>query len=226
MFLSHPDLQNSDNAYHNHFHTSEAIISGAYLAKAEFDNSSHYGPILLFAMMGHDIAHNGGNNTYDYELEIKAVSSMEKFVSENPQIEKFWNKNFAKEYGSWENFSDTVSGIILNTDFKTGPRENSSNYKHGNSITQLKMLANEADILPSCISTLGPERGVMLGVEQNNPAVGSWKAREFFLDKLAVYASEASTKLEIPRHIKAQIKSIQSIGHDELEKTLTRQSIK
>jgi hypothetical protein len=211
IFSRHPDLnrQNIINDYHNYLHSGEAILSSSILVKNEFTKieNKNIGPILLFSMMCHDIAHNGTHNTSDYELEIKAVNSMNQFVNDNPQILEFWNNNLAKEYGTWSNFSKTVEKIILGTDFKIGPKENSKQYIQNPNlkINQLQMLANESDILPSCLSSLGPERGIKLAKEQKNPNVGTWKARQFFLQNLVIYCSNASQHLGIQAHIEKQL---------------------
>ncbi len=52
-------------------------------------------------MLSHDIAHNGGHNTYDYELEQKAVLSMKDYVKSRPEMMKLWENKLESTYGSW-----------------------------------------------------------------------------------------------------------------------------
>lgn len=221
MASNHPDLIHSANPYHNHFHSADAIISASFLANAEFsiDELKNNGELLLFSMMFHDIAHNGGHNTFDYELEQAAVNSMNEFFNSNPHLLVFWNNKLKEIYGDWSNFSQQVASIILYTDFKNGPVINLKNYEEQSiDINRIRLLANEADILSSCTSVLGPKLGLLLAKEQNNPKLGTWKGRELFLSKLVKIGSLASKKFELQQHINMQIEIMQSIGVDELDK--------
>ena len=130
MFAEHPDLKNSDNAYHNHLHAADAVTCASILAKEEFNNKEIKinGPLMLFSMLCHDIAHTGENNQFDYQLEKEAVSSMQNFINNNPELKNYWNKNIKDDFGSWEKFSNAVETIILGTDFKNGPQENYKTY--------------------------------------------------------------------------------------------------
>lgn len=219
LFLNHPDLRHSTNEYHNEYHTAEAVISASYLARQEFDKitMTHSAPILLFSMLCHDIAHTGQSNTQHYELEKKAIHSLDEYVKTNPEIKEYWNEHLEKDYGNWNNFSKIIESVILNTDFEVGPKENAKNYQLGETFSQIKMLSNEADILPSCLAEFGPERAVMLAHEQSDPSVGSWRSREFFLENLVTYKSNASKRLEIDTHIQAQLDVIKFNGIEFLE---------
>lgn len=217
-FAQHPDLQHSTLAYHNHFHSAEAVLSGAHLAALEFGDNSVYSPILMFAMLCHDIAHTGKTNSYDYELETQAVSAMREFI--NTDMQQFWTEHMQSTHGTLKNLLNTVETIVLGTDFKNGPKLNQSNYRlntHNNPLHQLCMLANEADILPSIILDTGVPRGHWVAEEANNVAVGSWKGRMFFLSQLAVCESHASKSMGLQEHIDAQVAAIGTLGAEFLD---------
>ncbi len=217
---NHPDLIYSHNKYHNHLHASDAIISASHLALEEFSPESLKinGGLLLFSMMFHDIAHNGGHNHFDYELEQAAVDSMKQYINDNQHLLVYWDNKLKEIYGDWSNFSEKVETVILGTDFKNGPKINLQNYKENPiDINRVRLLANEADILPSCISILGPKLGLLLSEELNNPIVGTWQGREFFIRELAKLGSEASKKFEIQKHVNKQLEVIHSIGINELD---------
>lgn len=218
MFAQHPDLQHSDLAYHNHFHSAEAVLSAAHLAALEFGDNSVYAPVLMFAMLCHDIAHTGKTNTYDYELETQAVAAMRAFI--DPEMAEFWRLHLESQHGTLKNLLNTVETIVLGTDFKNGPKLNRNNYRlnaQNNPLHQLCMLANEADILPSIILESGVPRGHWVAEETNTPAVGSWKGRVFFLSQLAVCESQASKTLGLQEHIDAQVAAIGALGADFLD---------
>jgi hypothetical protein len=218
---NHPDLIHSDNKYHNHLHASDAIISASFLAKEEFtaDSLKINGALLLFSMMFHDIAHNGGHNHFDYELEQAAVDSMNEYINDNQHLLVYWNNKLKKTYGDWATFSKTVESVILGTDFKNGPAVNLKNYNEQPiDVNKVRLLANEADILPSCTSILGPKLGLLLSEELNKPVVGTWQGREFFISKLAKLGSMASRKLEIQQHVDRQLEIINIIGIAELDR--------
>lgn len=218
MFAQHPDLQHSTLAYHNHFHSAEAVLSSAHLAQLEFGNNSVYAPVLMFAMLCHDIAHTGKTNAYDYELETQAVKAMREFI--DPEMEQFWNEHLQSTQGTLKNFLNTIETIVLGTDFKNGPKHNQRNYQlnaQHNPLHQLCMLANEADILPSIILETGVPRGHWVGEETNNGMVGSWKGRLFFLSQLAVCESHASKTLGLQEHIDAQVAAIGALGAEFLD---------
>jgi hypothetical protein len=220
-FANHPDLIHSDNKYHNHLHSADAIISSSFLAKEEFSNDDlkNNGALLIFSMMCHDIAHNGGHNNFDYELEKAAVKSMNDYMQSHQELLKYWNHNLINKYGSWEWFSNKVESVILGTDFKNGPKMNLLNYKKQQiDMNRIHLLANEADILPSCTSKLGPKLGLLLALEQNNPNIGTWKSRELFISKLVNLGSIASEKIGIKEHIAKQIQIMHSIGIEELDR--------
>lgn len=234
------DLQFSSNAYHNQFHSAEAVLSSAYLIKAEFnsklnlsDTLQYYAPILLFSMLCHDIEHNGSHNTYPYELEQKAIQAIKQCYESTSPIQHVWN-NLAPFYGQWNDFVAIIETIILGTDFKFGPIENSKNYQlikdnsFNNSLENLnriKMLANEADILLSVLSPTGIVRGILLAEEQKQPQICSWAGRLFFLNKLVTYTSQASLDLGVQEHIEQQIQYMQSITTDALEKMTEEQGL-
>ncbi len=220
MMSQFPDLVKSHNPYHNHFHTADVVTSASFLAEEEFKGGKlkEYGPILLFSMLCHDISHTGKNNEFDYHLEKQAVQSMNDYVLNHFEMISFWNNKVSKDFGEWSDFSSKVEAIILGTDFKNGPKINLENYKNNSSyLSRLKLLANEADILPSCISSLGPKLGVELGLEQKNPRVGSWVGREFFMKELAKFGSEASYNLGVMDHVNSQLKIISKYGATKLD---------
>ena len=218
MFTQHPDLQHSDLAYHNHFHSAEAVVSAAHLALLEFGDNSVYAPILMFSMLCHDIAHTGKTNAYDYELETQAVNAMRAFIG--PEMQQFWIEHLQSTHGTLKNFLNTVETVVLGTDFKNGPKLNQNNYRlnaHNNPLHQMCMLANEADILPSIILQTGVLRGHWVAEESNTPAVGSWKGRMFFLGQLAVCESQASKAMGLQNHIDAQVAAIGALGAEFLD---------
>lgn len=221
MMSSHPDLVGSSNSYHNQVHAADAVISASHLAKAEFsgDALKQNGSVLLFSMLCHDIAHSGGSNQHAYELEQKAVVSMKDYVNDNPHMKNFWDANLSKKFGDWDTFSSKVEQIILGTDFQHGPKQNLQDYNDlGTDMAKLKLLANEADILPSCTSKLGPDLGKALAEEAKNPGVGSWKGREFFLGNLAKFGSQAAKEIGIIDHIQSQLGVIKKHGAESLDK--------
>lgn len=218
MFAQHPDLQHSELAYHNNFHSAEAVVSAAHLASLEFGENTVYAPVLMFSMLCHDIAHTGKTNTYDYELETQAVNAMRAFLG--PDMQQFWNQHLQSTQGTLKNFLNTVETIVLGTDFKNGPKLNQNNYRlnaQNNPLHQLCMLANEADILPSIILETGVPRGHWVAEEANNPAVGSWKGRMFFLSQLAVCESQASKAMGLQEHIDEQVAAIGALGAEFLD---------
>lgn len=219
-FCNHPDLIQSSNAYHNHLHSADAIISASFLAKEEFSSQELKvnGSLLLFAMMCHDIAHNGGHNNFEYELEIAAVNSMNNYVIIHPELLNYWNNNLKDAYGEWHTFSQKLESVILGTDFKNGPITNLKNYEQNPiNINKVRLLATEADILPSCTSTLGPALGLLLAQEQNNPNIGTWQGREFFIKNLVKFGTLASKRCGIQEHIDIQIEVINTIGVEKLD---------
>lgn len=223
--IENKDLKN-ENAYHNQKHTAEAVLSASYLLKNELTGNSltKNGPLLLFSMLFHDVGHNGKNNTFDSELELVAVNSMEQFISKNESLKNFWKKKLEKEYGTLDSFVLKSKEIILGTEFLNGPKNNALNYNERDILNQLKMLANEADVLPSCLSKLGPQRGLLLAQEQNNESLGSWNSRLYFLEKLVTYKSKASEKLEIQKHIDYQIEEIKQLNPLKLDKAVKHTS--
>lgn len=237
LFVEHlKDLQFSPNSYHNQFHSAEAVLSAAYLIKSEFNSSTtlqYYAPILLFSMLCHDIEHNGSHNTYPYELEQKAVYAIKQCYEKTSQIQYVWDK-LIPLYGLWNQFLPIVEHIILGTDFKSGPIENSKNYQliehnnfnnHTDNLKRLNMLANEADILLSVLSPTGIARGILLAEEQNQTQISSWAGRLFFLEKLVTYTSQASKQLDIQENIEQQIQNIKTITVDCLEKMNIEQGV-
>lgn len=211
--LSHHPEINSINAYHNQYHSAEAIMSAAYLLQEEFDSEtcSKVGPILLLAMMFHDVGHNGKHNTFPYELETIAYHSLSDYVERNNYLLDYWTEHLSPTYGDWKTFKHILKEIILGTDFVHGIKPNSLNYKTNNDsfhLSQLKVLANEADTLASCILDLGYERGERLATEWNNTNINSNENRIKFLSSVK-YTSDASYLLGINEHILEQIQQLQ-----------------
>lgn len=223
MFIKDKNLLKNENAYHNEIHAADAVICAATLLKEEFslEELKTNGPILLLAMLFHDISHNGKNNEYDYQLEQEAIKTLNLFINKNLNLNIFWEKKLKINYGELKEFFGYINEIILGTDFKNGPIENIKNYNNNNNglikINKLKMLANEADILPSCISSLGPELGLKLAKEQHNVNISSWKHREYFLEKLAIFGSNASNRIGIQSHIDNQLKTIKQYSSNILD---------
>lgn len=221
MMTSHPDLVVSSNSYHNQVHAADSVLAASHLAKAEFsgDSLKQNGSVLLFSMLCHDIAHPGGRNQHAYELEQKAVASMKDYVNDNSHMKTFWDENLSKKFGDWDTFSSKVEQIILGTDFQNGPKQNLQDYNEfGTDLDKLKLLANESDILPSCTSKLGPNLGKAFAEETKTPGDGTWKGREFFLENLVTFGSEAAKKIGIIDHIQDQLKVIKEYGAESLDK--------
>lgn len=207
-----PDLNFSSNAYHNHIHSAEVIFSSAILIKEEFKESeyTHYAPYLLFAMMCHDINHNGSHNQFPYELENLAIQSVKKALNQEIFI-NYWNHYLQNEFGSFTRFQKRIERIILGTDFKFGIEKNIVSYQKNiknNPFVRLNTLANEADILVSIIHSFGQEKGSLLSIEQNNPQVATKEGQLFFLKHLARYVSNASKSLQINNYILKQIEAL------------------
>lgn len=204
-----PDLQYSQNAYHNQIHSAEAVFASAILLKEEFNEKelSHYAPYLVFAMMLHDIEHNGGHNTKPYELEKLAVNTMKKVLhSEN--VKTYYNTYLKAEFGSLLRFERRIARIILGTEFKVGVAKNIKAYMNNdnnNNFTKLNMLANEADIFLSVRADFGIDKGQLLAIEQNQPNIATEQGRLFFLEHLVNYVSDASQKLGMQTYLKQEI---------------------
>lgn len=211
ILASQPELI-SNNAYHNQYHSAEAIMSAAYLLTEEFDEEtcSKVGPILLLAMMFHDVGHTGKHNSFPYELETISYNHFVNCVEKNSYLPDYWEEHLKPIYGEWTEFKNILKEIILGTDFSHGIIPNSIDYKKNNNsfyLTQLKVLANEADTLASCLLALGYERGERLAIEWNNPSINSNENRVKFLTSVK-YTSDASYILGIPEHIKEQINNL------------------
>lgn len=203
------DLQTSPNAYHNQIHSAEAIFSSAILLKEEFNEQQlqQYAPYLVFAMMLHDIEHNGGNNIKPYELEKLAVNSMKKVLNSN-EVKNYYNTHLAQNFGNLLRFERRIERIILGTEFKVGVAKNVKAYQNNldnNPFVKLNTLANEADIFVSIRHDLGIEKGELLALEQNQPNLASNQGRLFFLEHLVHYVSNASKKLGIEQYLQEQI---------------------
>lgn len=216
------DLQFSPNAYHNQVHSAEAIFSAAILLKEEFEPNEIpiYAPYLLFAMMCHDIQHNGGHNTTPYELEKMAVNAMKKVLNQDC-VKLYWQNHFMQNFGKICHFQRKVERIILGTEFNVGVGKNVVAYlanKNNNHFVKLNMLANEADIFVSIMNNIGQEKGQLLSVEQNQPQLASSQSRLYFLENLAHYVSKASQKLAIEQYLNHQI--------NELKNSLSIYSVK
>lgn len=209
------DLQFSPNDYHNQIHSAEAIFSSAILIKEELTKEEifYFAPYLLFAMMCHDIEHNGSHNRKPYELEKLAIETVKKqFKSLFVQV--YWENHFYNDYGSLLFFQRKVERIILGTDFKTGFQKNIKAYQknYSNSVfVRLNTLANEADIFVSIMEELGHEKGLLLAKEQQQPYLASHEGRLFFLENLAKYTSIASKKLGIQDYLNIQIQKLKNI---------------
>lgn len=219
LMLNHEDLKHTTNSYHNNYHAAEAIISSSYLMKNEMnkENAMQYGPILFVAMMFHDVAHTGGVNNYEYELEIKAINSMKAYFNDHQSIKNYWNINLEKQYFDFNKFIEVLEKIILETEFKVGVKNNIVQYKENPNIeNKLKLLANESDILISCTSILGPERSVMLQVEQKQENLCNWNSRLYFLENLVKFESKASLELGIKQHIMEQVAAIKAVTTSKL----------
>lgn len=203
------DLQYSPNAYHNQIHSAEAIFSSAILLKEEFNNKElqQYAPYLVFAMMLHDIEHNGGHNHFPYELEKLAVNTMKKVLN-TPEVKNYYNSYLSSEFGSLLRFQRRIERIVLGTEFKVGVAKNVQAYQHNtnnNPFVKLNTLANEADIFISVRHDLGIEKGELLAVEQNEPNLATQQGRLYFLEHLVHYVSNASKKLGMQSYLEQQI---------------------
>lgn len=203
------DLQYSPNAYHNQIHSAEAIFSSAILLKDEFNNKElqQYAPYLVFAMMLHDIEHNGGHNHFPYELEKLVVNTMKKVLN-TPEVKNYYNSYLSSEFGSLLRFQRRIERIILGTEFKVGVAKNVQAYQHNtnnNPFVKLNTLANEADIFISVRHDLGIEKGELLAVEQNDPNLATQQGRLYFLEHLVHYVSNASKKLGMQSYLQEQI---------------------
>lgn len=210
---SHLDLIHSSNSYHNHIHSAEAIFSAAIFLETEFNQEmvTKYAPYLLFAMMCHDIEHNGSYNKKPYELEILAVKAMKR-ISNSKEMVYHWNKEIKLEYGNIERFQRIVSRIILGTEFTIGLRKNIKSYlkNNKNPFVRLNLLANESDIFIAVLEKYGFDKGLILAEEQKKPELSTIEGRLYFLEHLAKYNSEASEKLGIKKHIYEQIKILKN----------------
>lgn len=209
--------------YHNYQHFSEAVISAAFLGKEEFkdvSNREQYITILLVSMIGHDLFHEGTTNkTGEASNEEKsAIAVLNIFNKKNKSGDMVY-PNISKDV------KRQIAEIILGTEFGCAAKENKENYSFDKPLEQLKLLANEADVLVSCLPHCGPDMGILLGKELaaiSHPfanMVSSWEGRELFLKQGAGnFISKASLNLGIEKLRLEELKSIEFFGAKELDK--------
>lgn len=213
----------SNPFYHNHKHFSEAVISAAFLGKEEFkevSNREQYITILLVSMIGHDLFHDGTTN------KSGEVSNEEKSAIAVLNIFNKKNENGSSVYPEiTKDVKRQVAEIILGTEFGSAAKENKENYALNKPLEQIKVLANEADVLVSCLPHYGPDMGILLGKELaaiSHPfanMVASWEGRELFLKQGAGgFISQASNNLGIEKLRLAELEAIEFFGAKELDK--------
>ncbi len=205
------DREGPSPAYHDRRHFAESVIAAGMLAREEFKGDPS-GPelslLLLSAMAGHDILHDGTVNAPGKMLEAISAARCAEIL---------------RGSGVGEGAIAIVQSVILGTEFGKEAGENKRRYGAG-PLDALRTLANEADIAFSCHPAVGPKLGELLAREWEaigHPAAkgcATWKGRLFFLESAAgELKSRAAGALGLEASRKAQIEALRTLGADRLD---------
>ncbi len=205
-------------SYHNSYHAAEAMISATTLLKTEFEDEPEkikkWGPYLVLGMMAHDLDHSGGKNQSFAELEWKSFNTLQDFIFQKVAE---WEVDGHKTNDLMVNHSlDVLKEIIVGTEFSKNAKDNIANYKNSD-FDRIKLLANEADILPASLSLTGLERAELLTKEWNDSSVSSFKGYVGFLKFAVNYQSDAAKELGLDKDIQSQITAFDVLGGENLD---------
>jgi len=190
--------------YHNRLHTADALVSLCWMLKL-LKTDKHVVPdewaaALLLAVASHDVLHPGGANSYLQEFEQQSVNQFQQLAARHG-IDDVWVQR--------------ISQLILLTD----PSLVSANHDKVKAkafvfdLDWAVVLVNEADILASATSHLGPGLGLQLAQEWKykqhrlHSVVGTDAGRLNFLRSLR-FSSPASIRLGIRQAVDQQIQAL------------------
>ena len=203
--------KNQEPAYHSRLHIADTIVGLTALLLAQrsandldMQTQSHLEMLVMAAMLGHDLMHDGSINTYPEELESKSIHQLRPFLTEqrvNGQDIRLIEK------------------LILMTD----PAKVSLHHRSIKNIffdiqvaDCLGVLLQEADILASCFEDIGRVRTLLLAKEWSHRfpiesiRLTTPDGRLSFLKTNAQFSSPASHILGIPEIVIEQIQYIQN----------------
>jgi hypothetical protein len=203
--------KNQEPAYHSRLHIADAIVGLTALLLAQrsandldMPTQSHLEMLVMTAMLGHDLMHDGSINTYPEELETKSIHHLRPFLTE--------------QHVPVQDIK-LIEKLILMTD----PAKVSLHHRSIKNIffdiqvaDCLGVLLQEADILASCFEDIGRARTLLLAKEWSHrfPSkanhLQTQQGRLNFLKINAQFSSPASHILGIPEIVRAQIQFIQN----------------
>lgn len=224
---------NSNNAYHNQTKVACLIYSCFSLLKQEVHKGFEiHLLILMFASLFHNMNHQGGVNTFNYENEKIAIDSMNSFAEDHKFI-RVWTKNHwhqLKNMPSWVNIADVLEELILVAGF-LDIKEIRSNYQKNAEalwrvdlplqINKLKQIFLEAllliHVMPPHLHDFNTLK--MKENKQNiSPAVLKLQSKEFLQNfALTIYISRSSLKLGIDKEIEQAIEDIENLLNKKLK---------
>ena len=148
--------------YHNRTHTAEVLESAGWLVGHDPQHQAHRVDhqkatlLLMTAMVAHDWGHQG-------HIPGGSVGAMEQISAD--RLHTVW-----REYdpqGQHLDALNDIRSIIMGTEFTQGPKSNAQQWEDNPNdvISKMRVLANDADVLPSVLPWTGPERGQRLAEE-------------------------------------------------------------
>ena len=203
--------KSQEPAYHSRLHIADTIVGLTALLLAQrsandldMQTQSHLEMLVMTAMLGHDLMHDGSINTYPEELESKSIHFLRPFLTE--------------QHVPVQDIK-LIENIILLTD----PAKVSLHHRSIKNIffdiqvaDCLGVLLQEADILASCFEDVGKVRTLLLAKEwshrfpSESTRLTTPDGRLSFLKTNAQFSSPASHILGIPELVREQIQSIQN----------------
>ena len=203
--------KNQEPAYHSRLHIADAIVGLTALLLAQrsandldMPTQSHLEMLVMTAMLGHDLMHDGSINTYPEELETKSIHHLRPFLTE--------------QHVPVQDIK-LIEKLILMTDpakVSLHHRSIKNIFFHIQVADCLGVLLQEADILASCFEDIGRVRTLLLAKEWSHrfPSkanhLQTQQGRLNFLKINAQFSSPASHILGIPEIVRAQIQFIQN----------------
>ena len=203
--------KNQEPAYHSRLHIADTIVGLTALLLAQrsandldMQTQSHLEMLVMTAMLGHDLMHDGSINTYPEELESKSIHFLRPFLTE--------------QHVPVQDIK-LIENIILLTD----PAKVLLHHRSIKNIffdiqvaDCLGVLLQEADILASCFEDIGRVRTLLLAKEWSHRfpiesiRLTTPDGRLSFLKTNAQFSSPVSHILGIPELVREQIQSIQN----------------
>ena len=203
--------KNQEPAYHSRLHIADTIVGLTALLLAQrsandldMQTQSHLEMLVMTAMLGHDLMHDGSINTYPEELETKSIHYLRPFLTE--------------QHVPVQDIK-LIEKLILMTDpakVSLHHRSIKNIFFHIQVADCLGVLLQEADILASCFEDIGRVRTLLLAKEWSHrfPSkanhLQTQQGRLNFLKINAQFSSPASHILGIPEIVRAQIQFIQN----------------